>query len=352
MIARQLSKAVFNICMFSIGVCALVPISYAQMQCLDDDLIVNRGAINLTVGMHNKVGDLIGDKFEASGTLVDCTGTRLINNNMMRASKPAVGGLTVNYGGRVYPVFDTGIPNIGYAIGVSTSHDSSVKPLPESDWLRTYDGVGVSTLEHNFWIQFVATGRLQAGTYNLSSTSPLVMNLTGAGPNNVGYFWYLKVNATFNITASTCQVKSGHIYRSMTLPTVSTHSFNKLAIGETTGKSNPITIQLDCEPSVQVFAGVSDGLAPSNMLTTVLTLSDDGTPAKGVGVQMFRDDNPSPLWLGLDSTDSGAHQWLLGNSGAAGGTVSTTLYSKYIKTAAKVEGGDVNAIALVTFSYR
>lgn len=102
-----------------------------------------------------------------------------------------------------------------------------------------------------------------------------------------------------------------------------------------------------CAQGAKVSIVITDAVSPSNR-TDVLTLGAEST-AKGIGVQVLKDQRTTVLF-GPDAAGTNVqNQWLIGAS--PDGVLTLPLSAQYVRTGA-VTPGSVKALATFTMSYQ
>lgn len=337
-----------------VGLLSSLPAWADTSKCETYDLHANFGSQNFAAGAdQNVTGAGFGESL-AEGQMFNCSKANIgFTTSGAIQANPTVHGVTFNDAGVQHAVFSTGIPGIGYAVGISDRRGTEYQPLLADQPTITYQGPGnAKTLGYKLKVNFVFTDRLVSGQYRLSNKDlASFFGITAAG-DRLGSPRFT-VNATFNITARTCAVNSGSVIGALELPLVSSRDFEGVASGGNAGQpSNEFNIEVRCEGGVNVWASVSDGLAPANT-SNVLTLAQDRMAATGVGLQMFRRGSSTPLQFGPDTSDAGrAGAWYVGTASGQGGVMSTKLYARYVRTGDRLKGGQVSGVATLTFSYR
>ena len=100
---------------------------------------------------------------------------------------------------------------------------------------------------------------------------------------------------------------------------------------------------------VGVYATVTDASDPTNTSNT-LTLASNSTAA-GVGIQMFRSGETTPLGLGPDSSAKGnTNRWFVGTASNSGSTFTIPMAANYVKTDPVIKPGSASARGTITFS--
>lgn len=150
------------------------------------------------------------------------------------------------------------------------------------------------------------------------------------------------------VTARACAVTSG-ANNAVTMPTLLVHTLK--TVGAVSDASASFSIAVKCDANLKLYATVTDASDPTNTSDT-LTLAGDST-ASGVGIQMFRSGNTTPLLFGPDSSAKGnTNQWFIGNASASGSTFTVPMVAKYVKTLPVIKPGSVSARSTITFSYQ
>lgn len=256
--------------------------------------------------------------------------------------------LTTTWNGVNYSVFDTGVPGIGYILGIKDTNATAYTPMGSTaneSFDRRLLQLVLYTIGFNAHITFVKTsGHLQSGTYVIPAQSVAYVSAKDQLDNE-------KV-ATINLSATTITIKAractvGTTQQNVDLGTVTP---NDLPSVGSVSADKAINIALSCDDHVHLYATASD---QSNLANTsnVISLSKDST-GSGVGVQMLYGDSEVPLELGPDDSSEGAsHQFKITDVSGDGATVSVPLRVRYVRTG-DLQGGTANALAGVTFSYQ
>ena len=141
------------------------------------------------------------------------------------------------------------------------------------------------------------------------------------------------------LTFPTCAINLGSISQSVALPTVDSSQFS--GIGSTEGVT-PFSIKLDCEPSVSVYATVTDSNSLGN--TASVFTNSPSSQATGVGIQMLYQS--SPVELGESN-----QFYVTDSDSSTSKTISIPFEARYIQTSSRVIPGMIEANAIVTFEY-
>jgi type 1 fimbria pilin len=267
----------------------------------------------------------------------------------MNSTNPPIPGLTYYVAGGAAQVFPTGIPGIGYVISIADPLQMVYSPgnYPESQVLP--DQPAVPTYGFLINVTYVITGPVAAGTYSLPSQTfaELVVKQNGNGPDYSSRVPIISPGLQFTVNASSCSVQNSSV--SVNLPRAQVSALS--APGSTAG-GTPFQINLNCDPNVMVYATMTDATDPGNA-SDLLTLTSSSA-AQGVALRIFRDDAlTTAVSYGPDSSAPGTeNQWLVGNSGAGGGSLQIPLTVSYVRTSGTLTAGSVNAKATITMSYQ
>lgn len=260
-----------------------------------------------------------------------------------------VPGITYAYGGRTHPVYETGIPGIGYALMAQVYNGSSNTSSPwsaiTSDWMQIPSGSTEGRAMVRVAIVF--TGALVSGTHSAPSRqiAELVqVKSAGDAPSGI-YLNALKIN----VTATGCSLTSA---TQSDIPLPQLLATRLASIGDVSDASGTTSLRVNCKQPTSVYVTLTDVVTPTNT-GNVLSLAPD-SKATGVGVQFFKQGSATPLGFGPDSSSKGnTNQWLAGTlTGSSGGNLNIPLVAKYVKTAPKITPGSVNARASFTLSYQ
>jgi len=152
-----------------------------------------------------------------------------------------------------------------------------------------------------------------------------------------------------NVTARACKVTSGAT-NSVTLPTLVSASLK--ATGDVaSARSAPFSVGLNCDANVSVYATLTDASNPANT-GSALSLAP-GSTAAGIGIQILKKGEGTPLSFGPDSSRKGnINQWMVGKSSTANTQLSVPFEARYVKVAETIKPGSVSARGTITFSYQ
>ena len=293
-------------------------------------------------------GNIIGSTWSATASVQQVFWCGLIftcSKGTLEPSGSAISaGITVNVDGVNYNVFETGVPGIGYIIGLKDFNGTTWVPL-QTGITQSYPADGTSGLAYDLgWsakVTFIKTGTaLKSGVYQTSTINAAILTAY----NNETKTAQVIINpTTITVTASGCTVdtKSANV----NLGTIDVRTLPNIGSVSPSGTFN---VGLTCDEQVSVNAVMTDQTTPSNT-TSVVSLTGDST-ASGVGVQFFYNGS-GPLLMGPDSSASGTTNQFFIQTTTAAQTLLLPFQAQYIRTGA-LTPGRANALASITFSYQ
>ncbi|MGC0808214.1 fimbrial protein [Pantoea agglomerans] len=289
-------------------------------------------------------GDIIGSTWSATADVKEvfwCGWVWVCEKGTLEPSPSAISsGMAVTVDGQNYTIFETGIPGIGYIIGLKDFNGSEYMPL-QTGITQSYSG-RASNLGWSAKVTFIKTGTaLKSGLY----TTPTIQAAILTAYNNEKKTAQVIINpTTITVAASGCTVntKSANV-------DLGTLDIRTLSTVGSTSPSGTFNVTLTCDQNIAVNAVMTDQTIPSNS-SSVVTLTGDST-ASGVGVQFFY-NGIGPLSMGPDSTADGTlNQFFIQTTSSANQVLSLPFQAQYIRTGALVPG-TANALASITFSYQ
>jgi type 1 fimbria pilin len=294
-------------------------------------------------------GDIIGSTWSATADVKEVFWCGLIwtcSKGTLEPSPSAISsGMTVTVDGVNYTIFESGIPGVGYIIGLKDFNGSEYTPL-QTGITQSYPASGTSDYAQNLgWsakVTFIKTGTaLKSGLY----TTPTIHAAILTAYNNETKTAQVIINpTTITVAASGCTVntKSANV-------DLGTLDIRTLSTVGSTSPSGTFNVTLTCDQNIAVNAVMTDQTTPSNS-SSVVTLTGDST-ASGVGVQFFY-NGIGPLSMGPDSTADGTlNQFFIQTTSSANQVLSLPFQAQYIRTGDLVPG-TANALASITFSYQ
>lgn len=293
-------------------------------------------------------GNIIGSTWSASidvqqvfwcGYLFVCT------KGTLEPSASAVSaGITVNVDGVNYSVFETGVPGIGYILGLKDFNGTTYVPL-QTGVTQSYPADGTNGLAFDLgWsakLTYVKTNSaLKSGEYPLPAISAAILT---AYNNEVKTAQVIINPTTVTVTASGCTVSTKSASIDLGAPDMRT-----LPSVGSTSSSGSFSVSLTCDEQVALYAVMTDQTTPTND-SSVVTLTNDST-ASGIGVQFFYNGS-GPLMMGPDSSAAGAVNQFFIQTTTASQILTLPFQAQYVRTGELVPGS-ANALASITFSYQ
>ncbi|UEP51588.1 fimbrial protein [Burkholderia ambifaria] len=275
-----------------------------------------------------------------------------MNKVGVKATGKLVPNVTYDSGGKSFPVYETGVPGIGYALMAVANTESSAgaganwKAVRPEETLLATSAISFFYLVH-YQAVLVFTGSLATGTYTVPTRLVGTTTAYASNGGGVAFSGTTYLNAiTIKVAASGCTVTSG-AQMNVKLPQL---VGNKLqTVGAVSDESAPVTLRVDCQGAVNVHATLTDVADQANEGTILSALP--GSTSRGIGLQIYREGSETPLRFGPDSAAKGnKNQWLAGR--VTGGGLSIPLVARYVKTAQTFTPGSLDAGATFTFSYQ
>lgn len=263
--------------------------------------------------------------------------------------------------GKTYPVYATGVDDIGYVVGIRDYRATNLSteiPLNvgtnQTYPTATLSGA-VNVLGYRVRLLFIATGPLKGGNHTIPGTNVARLWARNAGNNYVPPAVYVTLPAvTITVKALGCVINAPKD-QVIDMPTV--------AIGTTdlTQAEKYFEVGVMCDAGVALYATLTDMSNPSN--TDTILRPNANSVAQGVGIQLFKKYESVPLAFGPDSSAAGnPNQWFVAGSASASATGYVIPFSaRYVilpeyqvgATGYKgIKPGYFEAAASITFSYQ
>ncbi|ELW1647876.1 oxidoreductase [Enterobacter oligotrophicus] len=293
-------------------------------------------------------GNIIGSAWSATADVEEvfwCGWVFTCTKGTLEPSGSAVSsGMTVTVDGVNYTIFETGVPGVGYIIGLKDFKGTTYVPL-QTGITQSYPADGTSGYAANLgWsakVTFIKTGTaLKSGVYQTPTINAAILT---AYNNEVKTAQVIINPTTITVTASGCTV--GTQSANVDLGTIDVRTLPTVG---STSPSGAFNVGLTCDANVAVNAVMTDQTTPSNT-SSVVTLTGDST-ASGVGVQFFY-NGTGPLMVGPDSSAAGTTNQFFIQTTTAAQTLSLPFQAQYIRTGELIPG-TANALASITFSYQ
>jgi len=311
-----------------------------------EDIILSPSAMNHS-GPADSItpGHIIGPQWSSAATVNQvfwCGWVYLCRKGTMEPAPGAIhSGLTVDVDGVNYAIFETGIPGIGYIIGLKDTQATTWLPLQEGITQTYSDSWGVTELGWSAKVTFVKTSAtLKSGVFQTQAIKAAVLT---AYNNETKQAHVVISPTTVTVSASGCVVAT-----SGTSVNLGQVNIRDLPNEGDTSADSAFNIAMTCDADVSLYAVVSDQSDPGNSSTTLSLTGDSG--AKGVGVQIFY-NAIGPLALGADSSAAGTANQFFIHSTSAQEQLNLPFSVRYVRTGPLVPG-TANALAGITFSYQ
>ncbi|WP_375602247.1 fimbrial protein [Enterobacter hormaechei] len=293
-------------------------------------------------------GKIIGSAWSATANVQEVFWCGLIitcyRGTLEPGNSAVSSGMTVNMDGVNYTIFETGVPGVGYIIGLKDFNGTTWVPL-QTGITDSYPADGTSgyatALGWSAKVTFIKTGTaLKSGVYQTKTLNAAILTAY----NNEQKTAQVIINpTTITVAASGCTIdtKSANV----SLGTIDIHTLPSTG---STSPSGEFNVSLTCDENVAVNAVMTDQTTPSNT-SSVVTLTGDST-ASGIGVQFFY-NGTGPLMMGPDSSAAGTTGQFFIQTTSTAQTLSLPFQAQYIRTGDLVPGS-ANALASITFSYQ
>ncbi|WP_157649895.1 fimbrial protein [Burkholderia ubonensis] len=285
-------------------------------------------------------------------SLYNCSFSEKVSTVGVKATGTLVPNVTYDSGGQSFPVYETGVPGIGFALMALANSSSGPEGgnwkavRPEETLLATNGNQITFFYIVHYQAVLVFTGALATGTYTIPKR--VVGTTTAYAPSGaVAFSGTTYLNAiSIKVAASGCTLTSG-AQVNVKLPQLVA---NKLqTVGAVSNESVPVTLRVNCQGAVNVHTTLTDAANPSNDGTILSALH--GSTSRGVGLQIYQQGSETPLHFGPDSAVKGnRNQWLAGR--VTDSSLSIPLVARYVKTEQTITPGALDASATFTFSYQ
>jgi len=281
-------------------------------------------------------------------TVFGCSGGMgCINSAYIYPVSAPVSGVSYVESGRSYNIYPTGVPGIGYTIGVRDPNSYVYIPgnYPSTKTFPFGGRPVADDLGYAAKLRFVTTGqRLATGSYLIPAQRIARLGATVYGRNENSY---LSINAVrINVTATGCDISSSTV-QSIMLGEVSDKAFT--TIGSNAGESS-INLSVTCDNNVALHGVITDQTDTANR-SNILKLTRTSA-ARGVGIQLFVNNSSTPVSFGPDQSVSGVqNQFYIDTATSDGQVINLPVKAKYVKTG-DITPGSADGIASVTFSYQ
>lgn len=269
-------------------------------------------------------------------------------------------GYTISLEGTTYDIFETNIEGIGWIMGFKDKNASQWSPLTSKavrvyPFQPPYEGepgfYGTATLGAQIRFAYVKVpGNLTHGEYTIQSQNLATFSCRYLKSGQTDTAIVSSAETTITLAPLTCNVINS---RNVSIPLGDFYLNELPGVNRNFGQFNT-TVDLHCDKGIIPAMTISDVSDASNT-SDIITLSPDST-AKGVGVQVFYNNETMAKHLGPDSSNKGnTNQFFINNGQTTtenNQMIHIPLNFKYIQTMPDVVPGSANATATVTFSYQ
>ena len=278
-------------------------------------------------------GKTIGSEWSATASVSEVFWCGLVftcsKGTLEPSSSITATGITVILDGANYMVFETGVPGIGFILGLKDYNGTTYVPM-QTGITQSYPADGTNgyatALGWSAKVTFIKTGvPLKSGVYQTPTINAAILT---AYNNEVKTAQVIINPTTITVTASGCTV--GTKSANVDLGTIDVHTLPSVG---STSPSGEFNVSLTCDENVAVNA----------------VMTGDST-ASGIGEQFFY-NGTGPLMMGPDSSAAGTTGQFFIQTTSAAQTLSLPFQAQYIRTGDLVPGS-ANALASITFSYQ
>lgn len=251
-------------------------------------------------------------------------------------------GVTSTVNGVVYGVYETGVPGIGFTIGVKDTKATQYIPLTDQE-SQTWSGA-VGQIGFDVQIHFVKiSGRLETGIITTPEITAAVMSGHESGTGVTATSKIVISPTTISTIANGCEVDQSLV--NFPMGEVSERVFSGVG-SHSDGVTSSIT--LNCDANITLAMVITDQSDVTNTSHTVGLTSD--SDAQGIGVQFFV-NSEEPFPLGPDSSLKGTTGQVQLLTTQDKGKVVIPVTAKYVQTG-NITLGSADSIASITFSYQ
>lgn len=300
-------------------------------------------ADNFPVG--TQISDL--EAGASDGTVVNCETDpfhRGVKEAFATSLKPSA-GMTWSFQGSNFTVFRSAVPGFGYAIGIKDPEASDWIPLEDAR-VQTFPAPGTNTnpvvhLGAEIKVWYIATGRLQTGSYSIPAEDIVRLDVeTYLLPNLADHVHgesFLRLEAAnIEVNAQACKVLNSNLVVDMD----TLNSYFLKGVGSS-GPLKNFSIGLDCDAALKLEMNV-DAANAARAADGVVKLDAVAGAASGVGVQLLNKDGSTPIPLGQDYK---LFETVEGQN-------SVDLSARYYQLDNVVKPGVANATVNYTFRYK
>lgn len=251
--------------------------------------------------------------------------------------------------GTSYQTFETGIPGLGYAMGIRAQGTSRWFPIEKNMLPINIDG-GTNKLLVDVKVAFVKTvsGDINEQDNAIARLSDTTVHCFGGlnWENALGFIESKPANVRWG--ARSCDVKTSRV--TVNLGYHDYAMVQSLSVGENFGHDSQ-TMIVECPRNTKVFYTIADNLHPENIGEDIIFL-ENSSENPGFGVQMFESGSSTPLKIGGDRNANNDYQYLFASTGNSSESINKIFDFKYIKTSNDFLATDGDAQVTVTLIYK
>ena len=245
-------------------------------------------------------------------------------------------------------LFPTGIPGISYRI-LHPDTTNFLSSYPNYA-INGYGNISFSVAS-NLALYYVGpylpsndstiNGELAVWNVDVCSSQNFYNCYFGTASSSPQPVEIFKLNATIHILVPTCNIATGSVNTTVTLPGVNQTAFT--GPGSTAGRT-PFSLQLtNCANNLGVLITLNSNNAQPGATGVIAPTSGSGY-ASGIGVQILESDGTTPVTFGTAINT--------GTTSGSNSNYAINLYARYYQTGQTVTGGSVKGIATYTVEYQ
>lgn len=265
--------------------------------------------------------------------------------------------LTYSEDGNTYSVYNIGSSGVGFVMSVTQRNCAGgcgvAGPIPMqgSGYVNITGpeiiGFGSSDISYN--VKLIATGSsINTGSINIGALNVGSIYLEGSLGHNSASVGLKEFSLTHQQQGCIASASPS----SIDMGVVSADRFH--SVGSTVDGLLPVTVHLECDPGLAVYATMTDQNNPANVTDTLSLGPSDATSATGVatgvGVRFLNGSVPIVYGPASAYVTGMGNQWQVKDKNQET-TTSFVLRPQYIKTANEMSPGVANARASITFAY-
>ncbi|EOE0522212.1 fimbrial protein [Providencia stuartii] len=258
-------------------------------------------------------------------------------------------GLTVNFGGKAFPVYAGNVKGVGYAWGIREDGDPEWYPIKDRY------GSGPFSLEKpdtevRIEIAFARVrvdGIPPKGDTKISRDARAFFTCYKDDDPQYTYDGFIDSSYThLKSTASTCNINTKRL--NIDLGEHDLNRVNRFDVGYRFGLAEE-SIEMSCNAEMRVYMTLGEYGRASKIGSDFIELTDN-SDSPGYGVQVFHNGSPA-LKVGGDKNVVTDNHQLLFRTEAGKKNYTVPLRFEYVKTAKKVKASSGNAALTLTFAY-